>query len=588
MAATSLQVQHELLAIGFRAYPRGLLSAVAFAALTVALVWPRMGHPLLLVWLGCFCLIAYARYAFAQWFLRVPKPVPDPERWVRRAAFAITGTGIAWGVMGVAAVLITPDVPLYIMWIAFMVVLLAVLGAQTTASHPMVFRSFLFSGMLPIIAVSMIEPAPNYELRLMAEGLLLVVAMLVGRSGNRYVQESVSMRFENVELLRDLERQRAELDRANAAKTRFLAAASHDLRQPMQALVLLVESLKERVRDPTNQRITSSIHSTVESMSVLLNEILDISRLDAGTVAPQRTSFRVAAVLDRLRAAYTFPAARKELALRVRSCDSVISTDPVLLYRILVNLVENALRYTRRGGVLIACRAREEGLWIEVWDTGIGIPKDQFDAIFQEFHQLKNPHRDREQGFGLGLAIVERTARLLQLPLELRSRVEHGSVFRLRVPYGDATQVKPVEVARGPESLEGCRMVVVEDDAEIRAAMTLLLEGWGCTVYAAATGYGLDDILERLPGPPDALIVDYRLPGDETGIDIMLRVRERYPDTFGILVSGDVSPAVLRAAKDADIELLHKPLRPARLRAVLGAMRARAAARTTAANEESA
>jgi CheY-like chemotaxis protein/two-component sensor histidine kinase len=315
------------------------------------------------------------------------------------------------------------------------------------------------------------------------------------------------------------------------------------------------------------------MHATVDSMAALLNEILDISRLDAGTVAPRTASFAMQSVLDRLRAAYMLPATRKGLLLRVRACDAIVETDPVLLYRVLANLTENALRYTREGGVLIGCRSRGDGLWVEVWDTGVGIPEDQFEAIFQEFRQLSNPQRDRELGFGLGLAIVERTARLLDLPLRLASRVGHGSVFRLRLPHGDPAHVRAPDAPRSTDALEGCRVVVVEDDAPIRAGLLLLLEGWGCDARAVSHGSDLDALLDAMPLPPEAFVVDYRMPGEETGIDVLLRMRERFPEAFGILVSGDVSPQVLRAAREAHVELLHKPLKPARLRALLGSAR---------------
>ena len=572
MASREVEVQHELVAIGFRAYPRALGTMLGFAAITVAFFWREFEPTFLLGWFAVFVAVGLVRLGVARAFFRQHAPVPDPEAWLRRSAIVTGATGLMWGVLAGVALTHAPAQGLYAMWAVFLIVLLLVLGAQTTASHPSVFRAFLAGGMVPVLVVSILEPSPQYAARLAGELLLFFSAWLVGRSGNRYIEASIAMRFENRELLADLERQKDELDRANAAKSRFLAAASHDLRQPMQALVLLVESLRERVKQPENQRLADGIHATIESMSSLLNEILDISRLEAGTVSPQLSSFPIAQVLDRLRAGYTLAAARKDLSLRVRDDDCVVKTDPVLLYRILVNLVENAVRYTRHGGVLVACRRRADGLWVEVWDTGVGIPADQHEAIFVEFHQVRNPHRDREQGFGLGLAIVRRMARLLNLDVQLRSRVGRGSVFRVRVPYGDLAEVRAPEPATPVKALEGCRVAILEDDAAIRDAMKVMLEGWNCEVHAVADGRELDALLKRLPEPPRVLIADYRLPGGEDGIDIVQRVRARHPGIAGILVSGDVSPPVLRAAREADIEMIHKPLRPARLRALLGAL----------------
>jgi CheY-like chemotaxis protein len=218
----------------------------------------------------------------------------------------------------------------------------------------------------------------------------------------------------------------------------------------------------------------------------------------------------------------------------------------------------------------VACRRRGDALSIEVWDTGIGIPDDQLEEVFVEFRQLGNPHRDRDQGLGLGLAIVDRTARVLGLPLGVRSRMGRGSVFSILVPLGDAALATPVE-RRIAEPLEGCAVLVVEDDREIRSAMKILLHGWKCRVAAASSAKGVEAALARLAFPPDIVIVDYRLPGGWTGLDVIETVRARHPGVAAIVVTGDVSPDILRETQAAGHPVLHKPLRPARLRALLGA-----------------
>jgi CheY-like chemotaxis protein len=247
----------------------------------------------------------------------------------------------------------------------------------------------------------------------------------------------------------------------------------------------------------------------------------------------------------------------------------VVDTDPVLLFRILSNLTSNALRYTQSGRVLVGCRRRASGVRIEVWDTGPGIPEEKRREIFREFVQLGNPQRDRDQGLGLGLAIVERTAGLLGHTLGVRSWPGKGSVFSLDVGYGDSALVR--EAARADDSpLEGCSVLVVEDQAEVRAAMKLLLEGWGCQVTSAGSGEQARDQLARLGSAPDVVIADMRLPGEEDGIAVLDFIRARYPDIGGVLVSGDIAPEVLRRAQDSGYTLLHKPVRPARLRALMG------------------
>jgi CheY-like chemotaxis protein/anti-sigma regulatory factor (Ser/Thr protein kinase) len=372
-------------------------------------------------------------------------------------------------------------------------------------------------------------------------------------------------------LLHDLTRQKEELDKANAAKTHFLAAASHDLRQPMQAIVLLVESLQERVADPDTRRIVKNIRSSVSSMAALLNGILDISKFDAGTVKPEPSHFALGGLLERLRNTHAEQALRGDLSLRIMRTRAVVQTDPVLLYRILANLATNALRYTDRGRVLVGCRRRKIGVEIQVWDSGPGIAEADLRHIFEEFHQLGNPHRDRDQGMGLGLAIVERTALLLSHPLHVRSRVGRGSMFSITVPWGDAQAIRAPERPHADlASLQGCTVLVVEDDREIRAAMLMLLENWGCEVLSASSAAEALALLDTTAKAPDVVLADYRLPGEDNGIRVIRAVRARHPAASGILISGDIAPAVLKEAEDSALKLLHKPIRPARLRALLG------------------
>ncbi len=572
MSARPGDVLHEILARGFRGYPRGILNGFVFAGMTVAFVWERLPHGFLIAWMACGLALAYARYSLSRAFLRTPPPAAELRRWVRYAALGYGATGFMWGVMGAACIYFAPDAREYILVVGFLIMLFAVLNMQGTAAHPVVFRAFLASGLLPIIAMAAVTDAPHYFLRLFLGCLLLFVGLAVGRSGNRYVEESVVMRYENRELLADLTRQKEELDKANAAKTHFLAAASHDLRQPMQAIVLLVESLQERVADPDTRRIVKNIRSSVASMAALLNGILDISKFDAGTVKPERSHFPVANVLERLRSTHAEHAARSELGFRVVRSRAVVETDPILLYRILANLASNALRYTDRGRVLVGCRRRAEGLEIQVWDTGPGIAQADLAGIFEEFYQLGNPQRDRDQGLGLGLAIVDRTAKLLGHRVRVDSREGHGSMFSVTVPHGDPQALRAPERQRSAEwaSLEGCSVLVVEDERDIRAAMTILLESWGCKVQSAASGAEAIAFAAEEARTIDVVLADYRLPGEDNGVRVIEAVREHHPDASAVLISGDIAPAVLKEAGDAGLKLLHKPIRPARLRSLLG------------------
>jgi signal transduction histidine kinase/CheY-like chemotaxis protein len=536
-------------------------------------MWPRLPHELLEGWFAGFIAIGLGRLALSRAFLALPAATADVARWKLRAAIGYGGTGLAWGALGCCAIHFAPGVYIFTLWVGFLIALFGVLQAQSTGALPIIFRSYFLCATIPIVVVSVLEPGTYYWLRLAAEVCIITICLLAGRSGNANAAASVAMRFENIELLQKLTAQKEELALANSGKTRFLAAASHDLRQPMQAVVLLVESLQERVHDPATTRIVDNIRSSVVGMSALLNEILDISKFDAGTVKPQRASFQVSDVLDRIRSSFTESAQRQGLVLRIRPSSAVVETDPILLNRIVANFVDNALRYTARGGaVLVGCRRRAKGLLIEVWDNGMGIESAQLGEIFREFYQVDNPQRDRDQGLGLGLAIVERTAKLLDHPILVRSRPGRGSVFSILVPHGDPAQVRAAERARAAEMLTGCCVLVVEDEREIRAAMSVLLEGWGCHVVAAGSADEAETLLAHGGAVPDAILADYRLGGAETGVQLLLRLVARYPNAAPVLISGDIGPEVLKEAEMSRIPMLHKPLRPARLRAMLGSI----------------
>ena len=362
-----------------------------------------------------------------------------------------------------------------------------------------------------------------------------------------------------------------ELAAANQAKSRFLAAASHDLRQPMHALGLFIAQLRERVTESETLALVGKVESAVTALQELLDALLDVSRLDAGVVTATTADFRLQPLLARLDAAFAPQAERKGLRLRAVPTALAVHSDPVLTERILLNLLSNAVHYTERGGILIGCRRHGQNVRIEVWDSGVGIAPEHREAVFQEFYQLSNPERDRRKGLGLGLAIAARLARLLDSRIDLRSRPGKGSVFAIELPRGTAQAVAAETGVVMPTAvLQGARVLVVDDDALVLDAMASLLTQWGCRVTTAANGA---EALERIGGgggPPDVLLCDYRLPNGETGVNVIARLRaaagRQIPAT---LVTGDTAPERLREAREAGYPLLHKPLQPAKLRALL-------------------
>jgi signal transduction histidine kinase len=363
-----------------------------------------------------------------------------------------------------------------------------------------------------------------------------------------------------------------ELDLANQARSRLLRAASHDLRQPLHALGLFVAQLGERAGDPQTLRIAEQAGVAVTALQELLNAILDISRLDAGVMAPKVTDFGIDTLLDHIDVAFGPGAREKGLRWRVVPSRVVVRSDPLLLERILLNLAANAVRYTAKGGILIGCRRRGQGLRILVCDTGIGIAPEQQQAIFHEFYQVANAERDRRQGLGLGLAIAGRLAHLLGSRIEVTSRPGKGSVFAVEVPRGQRPTAAALAApgVRLADSLGGRLVLIVDDDALVRDAVGSLLAQWGCEVALAANGDGAVATLAQLDRVPDALLCDYRLAGGETGIEVMRRLHTAAGiEIPAALVSGDTAPESLREAKASGYPVLPKPVAPAKLRALI-------------------
>ncbi|AWK90220.1 PAS domain-containing protein [Azospirillum thermophilum] len=357
------------------------------------------------------------------------------------------------------------------------------------------------------------------------------------------------------------ERARAAAEAASRAKTRFLASASHDLRQPVQSLTLFIDLLADRLRDrPDEYRLVKPMQQSLDALSGLLTSLLDVGRLEAGQVRPNLEDAEIAPLLERLCGEYVRRAEAKGIRLRTVPCRRIGRTDPVLFERILRNLLENALRYTESGSVLVGCRAGRGRLRIEVLDTGPGIPEDRQQEIFEEFVQIGNPERDRDRGLGLGLSIVKRTAELLGHRLGVASVPGRGSRFWIEMPAAAVPQ--PARAAAAPVQgrLSG-RVLAVDDEALLLISYTTMLEEWGCEVVPAG---GVEEAMEALrqaDRPIDAVLTDFRLRAGERGTDVIHKVRELYGARVpAALLTGDTAPDRLREAASGDYLLLHKPI----------------------------
>ena len=377
-----------------------------------------------------------------------------------------------------------------------------------------------------------------------------------------------------------LTRAKEEAEAANRAKTKFLAAASHDLRQPIQAASLYAHVLRATIgADPAALEALDLLKTSIDSLSGMLNGLLDLSRLEAGAVEVSIGDFMPGELMRRLAAEFRGVAEVAGIDLRCLPSRAPVATDPHLLERILRNLLSNAIAHGasddpgQRGRILFGCRRRANGVEFQVWDNGPGIPEDAREIIFEEFRQLKNPERNATQGFGLGLSIVSRIARLLGLEVTVRSRVGHGAVFSVTVPYARApaaVRLKgPVKDANMAAWLKGRTVLLVEDDDQIRRGLSMMLKRWGVRVVSAASTEELAAILPRLRRRPHVVLTDYRLPGGSTGRNVVELVRSRW-DVPGVIITGDTAPERLREAMSLGCRLLHKPVQPADLAGALG------------------
>lgn len=437
-------------------------------------------------------------------------------------------------------------------------------AVATTAGYRPVFLGYL----APVIAALVIGWTPRSQPIAILIAVFGLVLVSMAADSFRLFSDSFGIRLEQVKLNARLRAALQEAESANRAKTRFLASASHDLRQPIHTISLFAAALAMRPLDPLTREISQHIDDALQTLSSQLDALLDVSKLDAGVVPVTPYAFETAAFLCRLDLQYAPLAAAKGIQLIVETGYSgLIFTDQTLLGRVMGNLIDNAIKYTCVGSVRLSSHSQKGVTVIAVVDTGTGIPADEQARVFEEFYQIANPERDRAKGLGLGLSIVHRLAALLQARLEMISLPGRGTSFYLILKTYNG-------VAHGVDSdgfsgnaLAGLKVLIIDDEVSVRHGMKTLLRGLGSHVEVADGAIEATTALERQT--PDLLLVDLRLRGEENGIDIVRAARVRHPALRAILISGDTSPERLREARDANIPLLHKPVSIAQLQQLI-------------------
>jgi len=548
---------------------------LCFAAALGLFIYFKHDHPWALPWLAVLVTVDLYVLLTPGWHRGLP--VSESPWWARKYARLVTLVSAAtaagpWFFISADNLVLTTVMVVVVMvsWTRAVQALWALKPALLGYGIPMM------TGLI----VALVAQGDSLHLFLAAFGAAhLLLTLRTGLRQNKVLTEALTLRFENEAMAARLGEQIAATERASAEKTRFLATASHDLRQPLHAIALFGAALENTLRDRPEGKNAERLMRAVNAVGTSLDTMLDVSRLDAGVVTPELTAVQLDALFLRLNHMFSAQAEQKSLQLRVRASGLRVRSDPQLLSRMLANLIDNALKYTVHGGVTVTARARGETVWIDVCDTGIGIASERLGQIFEEFYQIDNPGRDRARGLGIGLSIVQRLSRLLGHPVQVRSRLGRGTRFRLVLPVVDASigaSVGPMpqdiemrERYRGAAPTLPRRVLLIDDETEIRAAMTELLRSCSVDVLAVADEARAAEALTQAWAQADPfalLLCDYRLADGADGLAAGLRLRERFdPGMPLLLITGETAPERLQRVRESGVSVLFKPVDAAAL-----------------------
>ena len=560
----------EALGSIFRRISAASYKIIPLPLMVIAVMWSQVDHALLIGW-GLLVLTSIAiRYSVAVDFLRKEVHIKEAQKWGRRFSWASLFSGLVWSA---AAFLfyVSGSVEHQV----FIFTLITTLSISSVIAGAYWLPSFyLFA--VPAIGMMAARLLMEGTVAYLGLAVLLLLYLLatasLAKELRRSMRSEMRLRHESHALADALQKKTEEAQQATLAKSKFLAAASHDLRQPLHALSLFVDALKDSESKAERANIFPRIELSLDALRKLFDALLDVSRLDANVVKPEISHFNLAEFLNEMAAEFRLKASEKNIKLRVHARSVIVETDRLLLERVLRNLISNAIRYTDSGGVLLSDRLRGNKVLLQVWDTGIGIPEENKDDVFIEFQQLHNSHRDRSQGLGLGLALVRRLCELLGHTLELSSQPGKGSVFSIMIPEGLSSLVISENAAIVSHSwnLNGRCIVVIDDEHDILQAMQTILSKWGCNVVTAESLAEAVNELDKKNIVPEIVLSDLRLRDNKTGIEAIDSLREIFGTSLpGVLITGDTSPEKISLVEKSGYELLQKPVRPAHLRTVI-------------------
>ncbi len=567
--ALAAHVLAEQLDAHYRQIPAMVAAQSLGGLFTAWVLWHAVDDRTLLFGLGALLLLSSLRVWLYRVYRAQQDHTPHLRRWQRLAVGASFVSGCIWG--GAAPLLYPPIVAGYEVYLLVLLTLLPIVPVAALAVHMPAFWAYYLPCITPFIATLL---AAGGRPEVLTAVLLLMMMGAMVTFALRYARGLTQA----IELRWRLNERTHALEAAMAQKTRFIAAASHDLRQPVHSMSLFVEALRGAQGQAAADEAVGYIGQSLKSLRRMLDDLLEVSRLDAAVVVAQPRRVALQPLFERLRAEFEPLAAQQGLRFVCRARQGWARSDAALLERMLRNLLANALKFTRHGGVALVCRGGREHLRLQVIDTGSGIRAEHWEAIFEEFAQIDSDDRTDARGLGLGLAIVQRLARLLGHTVSVRSNPGRGSTFTIGLARGSAdaedhTHHETVKEA-APRAPVGAWVVVVDDDPSVCAAVAALLAQWGHRALCFASAAQAIAGLERVEARPQLLIVDYRLMRGESGLDAVVALRQALGQALAlpaIVVTGDTAPERIRESYAAGHTLLHKPVDPSRLRTAVDA-----------------
>jgi len=566
--AQRVEIEAEQIGIVYHSAVRSWFPLLVLLTSLAYLIGDHVRGPAPYVWAGTVYAIYLARTLIAYRALRREL---DPIALTQHSAIVrgmttllgvLAGAGFIWFFRMLPAESQALVTMICVGWIA------AAVGVS--GAFPRFLLPWFAAFGISLVVAWWLYGSSHRELVAVLLALLVVFLWMTVLDLGKTTSESIRMRFENVDLLQALEQQKQKIQDAYDAKTRFMTAASHDLRQPLMSINLLYGSLMRATDPSAAMNIARKLGVPVRALESILDSLVEIARLDSGVIVPRRTPVDLSTLVNELEEEFVPVANAKDIAFHVRADHGIAVIDGQLTLRATRNLIDNAFKFTQRGSIDVDVRrVDDKALEIRVADTGCGIPPEELERVFEEYYQVDNPNRARDHGLGLGLAIVRRLAQVQGGTVALESTLGRGSTFRIRLPCETHDERRREEAAPRPKhaaaSRVPLRILYVDDDPDLQDSFAIWAESAGATMMFASQSSEAVAIAADPTTRPDIVIADYRLPGNTHGLDLIDELRRRWTEIPAILLTGDASPSLAQAAADRRVHYVPKPVSPERL-----------------------